>query len=175
MKASFADGSKALVIALCAAAGTPQPVAAGAPIAPTARVRTVDIEHVAVDLRFDWPARQALAGATITLAPLRATDTVNLDAGRLAIESVALADGTPLRFEYDGSDADDALRIALDRVYPAREPLTLRIAYRTTWINHSDPNNLWGSNGRGLRFHVPSSTEPNRRRQIWASGEPGSQ
>ncbi len=64
------------------------------------------------------------------------------------------------------------LKIALDRRYTARKRLRLRIAYRTKWVNHSDPNNLWGSTGKGLRFHLPSSTEPQRRPQIWASGDP---
>lgn len=66
----------------------------------------------------------------------------------------------------------DLTHVALDRRYTPRERLQLRIAYRTNWVNHSDPNNLWGSNGRGLRFHLPSSTEPQRRPQIWASGDP---
>ncbi len=167
---TFSNALKTGVIASLATACLPHAASAAL---TGARTRTVDIQHVAIDLRFDEQARQAIGSTTITLAPLRATDQVSLDAGRLAIESVALDNGTPLGFQYDGSDADDALRIALDRVYAPQEPLTLRIAYRTTWVNHSDPNNLWGSNGKGLRFHRPSSTEPNRRRQIWASGEPG--
>ena len=112
--------------------------------------------------------------AAITLSPFHPTNQITLDAGMLTIHSITLANGTPLKFSYDGGDKDDGLAITLDRVTAAGEDLTLKITYHTNWVNHSDPNNLWGSNGKGIRFFEPTSTEPIKRLQIWSMGEPES-
>jgi aminopeptidase N len=90
----------------------------------------------------------------------------------LQLSGVTTAAGTPLAFTVDTADRDDALRIRLDRVYGPRDTIHVRIAYRTGWINHADPNALGGSNGRGVRFFVPTTTEPIKRRQLWTMGEP---
>jgi aminopeptidase N len=149
-------------------------VAAGGGAAAPARA---ELRHVAIDLRFDWPARQAHGSALLTLEPQTSTDRIALDAGHLKIEAVTLgADsrGKPLTFTYDGGDKDLGLIVALDRIYRPKEKIALRIAYRTAWINQSDPANLWGSSGKGLRFFGPTTTDARKRRQIWTSGEPGS-
>ena len=159
----------ALMSLACAAAlAAARPTAPG----PAARRRSIDVKHVALDLRFDWGLRRAQGTATITLAPLRAADRVTLDAGRLAIEAVSLAGGSPLAFTYDGGDRDDGLLIRLGRTVAAGEDVTLRIAYHSTWHNRSDPNSLGGSDGRGLRFFSPTGTEPMKRRQLWSQGLP---
>ena len=157
-----------LSLACAAALAAARPTAPG----PAARRRSIDVKHVALDLRFDWGLRRAQGTATITLAPLRAADRVTLDAGRLAIEAVSLAGGSPLAFTYDGGDRDDGLLIRLGRTVAAGEDVTLRIAYHSTWHNRSDPNSLGGSDGRGLRFFSPTGTEPMKRRQLWSQGLP---
>ncbi len=94
----------------------------------------------------------------------------------LHIESVHDERGAALVHQAaagEAAAADGALRISLGRTARSGERLTLTLRYRTGWVNHSDPNNLGGSSGRGLRFLQPSSTEPLCRRQVWASGEPG--
>ncbi|MCC6463665.1 MAG: hypothetical protein IT260_24560, partial [Saprospiraceae bacterium] len=136
------------------------------------RPQTLDVQHVALDLRFDWPKKQALGTATLTLAPLQASASIDLDAGFLTILSIKTANGTPLRYQYDGGDQNNNLHITLDRRYAAAETLRLRIDYHSNYQNESDPNKLWGSYGKGLRFFEPSTTEPRRRRQIWSMGEP---
>lgn len=159
--------SRALVSTLLALA----PLAT---LAAAMRSPTLDIQHIDAELRFDWVARQAIARATITLAPRTDTARITLDAGELDISAVRLADGTPLAFSHDGSSRDDALVVNLPRRQPAGVSLTLSISYRTRRVNDTDPGNTWGSSGRGLRFLQPSSAEPSRRRQIWPGGEPGS-
>lgn len=144
------------------------------PAAQWIRSRTIDVKHIALDLRFDWAKKQAYGTATITLAPLRQTDRITLDAGRLAINAVRLGDGTRLAYDYDGGDRDDGLAITLDRPYAIAEELTVTVDYRTTWINRMDPNNLGGSYGKGLRFFEPTTSDPTRPRQIWSVGLPQS-
>ncbi|MEQ8362014.1 MAG: M1 family metallopeptidase [Cyclobacteriaceae bacterium] len=138
------------------------------------RSSNIDVKHVIIDLRFDWDKKQAYGSSTIIISPKTKTDKVSLDAGMLSINSVTLSNGTSLKFEYDGGDADDGLVIALDRMYQPAENISIAIDYRTNWINHSDPNNIWGSFGKGIRFFEPTTTEPKKRKQIWSVGEPES-
>ncbi|MFZ1688134.1 MAG: M1 family aminopeptidase [Flavobacteriales bacterium] len=138
------------------------------------RIPGSDIQHIALDLRFDRQKRQAKGTASITLSPLSPADSIWLDAGALTIERVALGNGTALTYAYDGGDRDDGLRIALDRKYTAGEVLTLVIDYHSNHVNESDPNNLGGSNGKGLRYIAPTTTEPRKRKQLWSMAEHGS-
>lgn len=161
--------------ALCCLAATPAAADAGH------AAGAIDMQHVAVDLRFDWAARQAIATARLTLVPRQTTPTVALDGAYLLVDSVHDGQGRELRFRNDtgladkpgAAPPDGALRVTLAEPAVAGRPLTLTVAYRTGWVNSSDPANLWGSNGRGLRFLQPSAVEPTRRRQVWASGEVG--
>jgi aminopeptidase N len=137
-----------------------------------ARPHNADIKHLVIDIRFNWQKKQAYGSATISLSLYNPANTVSLDAGLLTIESVVLANNTPLRFVYDGSDRNDALMITLDRMYQPGEDITVKINYHTNWVNRSDPNNLGGSFGKGIRFLGPTSTTPKKRRQIWSMGEP---
>jgi aminopeptidase N len=135
----------------------------------------LDIQHISMDMRFDWVKKQAICVATITLAPLNDTDQISLDAGFLQISSVRLLKNKQrkaLQYDYDGSDRDHALLIRLGKKIRAHHPVTFEITYRSTWLNLSDPNALGGSNGKGLRFLGPTATDPTRRKQVWSMGEP---
>jgi len=132
----------------------------------------IDVKHLTLDLRFDWKKKQAIGIATITFSVLEPTDKITLDAAQLSIESVTLIRGQPLDFDYDGGDRPGGFSITLDKPYPAGESLAIAIAYHTNYVNESDPNNLWGSFGKGLRFLAPSTSAPLKRKQVWSSGEP---
>jgi aminopeptidase N len=142
------------------------------PLRQWPRVRTIDVKHIALDLKFDWQQQQAYGTAAITFSPLTKTDQIYLDAGKLIINSITLPSGSKLTYVYDGSAKNDALAITLNRPYSSNEEVTITIDYRTTWINYTDPNSIGGSFGKGLRFIAPTPTEPKRRRQIWSAGEP---
>lgn len=132
----------------------------------------IDVKHLTLDLRFDWKKKQAIGIATITFSVLEPIDKITLDAAQLSIESVTLIRGQPLDFDYDGGDRPGGFSITLDKPYPAGESLAIAIAYHTNYVNESDPNNLWGSFGKGLRFLAPSTSAPLKRKQVWSSGEP---
>ncbi|MFN8650739.1 MAG: M1 family aminopeptidase [Gemmatimonadales bacterium] len=151
-------------------------VTAAAPLAADGGARragrTVDVTHLDIDLRLDWAARQARGSTVVTCSPLRATASITLDAGNLAIESITGEDGSTLAWRYDGGDRDQGLAIELGRVRRPGETVRLTIAYHTGWRNISDPNSLSGSDGKGIRFLQPSTGEPVRRRQAWSVGYP---
>ena len=135
------------------------------------RSRTIDLKHVAIDLRFDWEKEQAIGSTTIRLSPFAAVDRFALDAADMSISSVALGGGKALRYQYDGKADDNNLKITLDRVYKAGEDLTVRIEYATHFVNKAESGTGIGGFGRGLRFIKPSADEPNKPKQIWSQGE----
>ena len=135
--------------------------------------RTASLQHVALDLQLDWTQRQAVGSATLDLLATQTTQTLQLDAAALKIARITLG-GKPLRFAHDGSTADGALRVQLPRAFQQGERLRLHIDYRSSHVNESDPANIWSSTGLGLRWFSPTLTDPRKRRQVWASGEPRS-
>lgn len=118
------------------------------------RSRTYDLEHVKVELAFDWEKKELAGTATLRLAPINdGLERVDVDAAEMTIESVTL-DGRPLPFHYSG----DKLSIALDRPYSSDDHLELAIRYRTR------PR-------KGLYFIAPDDAYPHKPRQIWTQGE----
>lgn len=139
--------------------------------AQTTRVPGLDVEHVALDLRFDLEARKAEGVARLRLHLTEPGARVALDGAGLRIGGVEV-DGRTARFEYSGGAEDGALVVDLGRRYAANRSLELTVHYETSVINDSDPANIWGSAGLGLRFHSPSPTDLRRRPQIWSSSAP---
>jgi aminopeptidase N len=135
------------------------------------RSRSIDIKHIAIDLKFDWEKEQAYGTTTVTLAPLSDLDKFELDAAMMTINSVALGTDAPLKFNYDGKKSENNLEILLGRVYPAGGDITVRIDYRTSYVNTADAETPIGSFGRGLRFIKPTEENPKKPRQIWSQGE----
>ncbi|MEO8071798.1 MAG: M1 family aminopeptidase [Acidobacteriota bacterium] len=131
------------------------------------RSHDYDMQHIALNLKFDWDKEQAFGTATITLAPLVPDlQTVNLDAGLIVFNSIKLG-GKNLTFNYD--EKATLLTINLDRVYKIGEPLTFVVDYRTK--GEIVPNTLGFGGGGGLKFIKPDANNPNGRRQIWSQGE----
>lgn len=138
------------------------------------RVKTVDLKHVSLDLAFDFGQKAAFGSATLELTLFKKGKKVCLDAAHLAISSVELIEKGGLKklvFDASKCPADDGLEIILPRKMAAKKPFSLRINYRTTWPNLSDPTALGGSVGKGLRFFERASADLARRKQVWSASE----
>jgi aminopeptidase N len=143
------------------------------PLPPPKAMRSpkMNVKHIVIDLRFDWNMKQAYGTTTIIATATHPTDSVTLDAGMLTIHSIVVPDGNPLSFIYDGGDKNDGLKILLNRTYLPAEDIIVKIKYHTNYINEIDPNNLGGSNGKGLRFSQPTANDPIKPKEIWSAGE----
>jgi aminopeptidase N len=161
-----------LVFVTCSSSASAQDSIKKLPAAYRERKHPIDVKHIALDLHFDWKKKQAIGTAAITFTILETTNRLALDAAMLSIGSVQLDNGKALAFEYDGGDQFDGLALTLDKKYKPGEQLTIVIDYRTNYVNEADPNNIAGSLDKGLRFFEPTSSTPNKRRQIFSSGEP---
>jgi aminopeptidase N len=135
------------------------------------QAQVIDVQHLALDLQFDWTKQQAQGKADITINLLQAANTISLDAADLNIHAVTMGN-KQLNYHYQSGSNQTKLIIVLDAQYAAGERLQLQISYNTTHVNHADPISISGSFGKGLRFMQPTTTTPLKRKQIWSSGEP---
>jgi aminopeptidase N len=120
------------------------------------RVHDYDVQHYRIAVSFDWAAESVAGETTITLSPVKdGFREIEIDAGKMKIESVRLGAGTPLRFRYE---RDEKLFVELDREYAAGQELAVTIAHSAV------PD-------RGLEFIKPTQSEPKRPHQIWSQGE----
>ncbi len=103
------------------------------------RERTVDVQHLTADLRFDMDRQTVSGEVTVRLAPLRSgLDKVSLDAAGLEIRQVQMlveargfesGSAGPAAFDLAHAVEGRQLVIELPDGVPAGRALTLRIAY----------------------------------------------
>jgi len=129
------------------------------------------IKHSKLRVHFDLQKKQVQGLANIKLIVLKPTNVIQLDAGFLTINSIKLSNKSNLKFLYDGKDSKAGLSIQLDKIYNSNTEIELEIDYHSNYVNESDPNNLGGSYGKGVRFFQPTKSTPIKRRQIWSNGE----
>ncbi len=135
------------------------------------RSRNVDVQHIDINLRFDWDKEQAYGVSTVTLTPFHDLDKFTLDAAKMTINSVKLANGGALKFQYDIDKENDNLEITLGRTYKPGEKIIVAIDYRTNYVNKVENSAGILGFGRGLRFIKPTEDEPDKPKQIWSQGE----
>ncbi len=134
------------------------PVATTSSAAPLRAPRThdYDVQNYRIVVHFDWVSRSVSGETTITLRPVKNDlKEVEIDAGKMNINRVRLARGTPLKFRYEG---DEKLVVALDRQYPAGRDIAVTVDYSATPV-------------KGLTFITPTEAEHDRPYQIWSQGE----
>jgi aminopeptidase N len=86
------------------------------------RVRTYDLQHQVVHVRFDWPRHAVVGSTTIRVAALdKPLTSIALDAVGMTIVRVSAPSGGRLRYDYDGS------------TLTVRLPGTLRARGRTSF------------------------------------------
>jgi aminopeptidase N len=131
-------------------------------------------DHVALYVRFDFEQRRVRGLAELSLSLDAATDTLLLDAVDLDIASITDDRGAPMAFKLIPGEGDGNLQVSLGRKRKAGTTVRLKITYESRTANETDPGNIWGSLGQGLRFMGPSGSDSRRRVQAWSSNMPGS-
>lgn len=123
------------------------------------RVRTYDVQHYIIRVKFDRRAKQVFGDTTVQLKPLAAGfRQVELDSEDMIYESVKLEpDEKNLTFRQAGKK----ILITLDREYSPNELISIRFKYT------SKPR-------KGIYFVPEERTrnEVTRAAQIWTQGEP---
>ncbi|HEY2289962.1 MAG TPA: M1 family aminopeptidase [Thermoanaerobaculia bacterium] len=118
--------------------------------------RQYDLQHLRLDLAFDWDARSVAGTATNTLVPLLpGVDSLVLSAAGLEVRKVRV-NGAERPFTLDPQA--QTLTVRLDRGYGPQDRLEVAVDYSA----HPQA---------GLYFVGPDRGYPNKPRQIWSQGE----
>jgi aminopeptidase N len=151
-----------LITLLLLLSATPAP-AQRQPFAPAGTprqympARQYDLQHLRLDLAFDWDRKTVSGTATNTVAPLlQGLESLVFHAAELDIARVRLA-GRELPFTVDTTA--ETLTVRLDRPYGPADRLEVAIDYSAR------PRS-------GLYFVGPDKGYPDKPRQIYSQGEP---
>jgi aminopeptidase N len=129
------------------------------------RVRTYDLQHQVVHVRFDW-ARHAVVGSTmlrVGALPGQPLQNVALDAIGMTFSAVRDATGRPLRFDYDGH----TLTVHLASPVRPGRTASFTVAYETVrpkkGVYFVDRSHIVWTQGEMIdtRYWVPTYDEPN--------------
>ncbi|MBL8150939.1 MAG: hypothetical protein JNN15_13515, partial [Blastocatellia bacterium] len=121
------------------------------------RSHDYDVEHYRIAVSFDIVGKSLTGETTITLHPYKDNfKEVELDAGKMKIESVKLAAGSDLKYRYE---KEEKLYVELGRPYKAGEDISIVVKYS------ANPK-------QGVAYIVPTESDPSRPYQIWTQGQP---
>lgn len=117
--------------------------------------RSYDLQHIRLDLTFDWDQKKVSGKVTYRLVPLNSGfREVRLNQGDLNITGVTDAAQKSLVYAAD----DSFLVVKLPEAYDAGKPIEFSVAY-------------WAKPRKGLYFVGPDSGYPTKPKQIWSQGE----
>lgn len=143
-----------------------QPNDRGNDYRPTSE-KKIDLVHTRLEASFDYTKSQLLGKVSITMEPhFYATDSVMLDAKGMDIHRVS-SSNKDLPFRYNGL----VLAIKFDRVYRAKERLTVDISYTAKPSEFKVKGSAAINDARGMYFINPLGKEKNKPTQIWTQGE----
>ncbi|MEO7444913.1 MAG: M1 family metallopeptidase [Ferruginibacter sp.] len=130
-----------------------------------------DLVHTKLEVNFDYDKSYMYGKEWLTLKPhFYPTDSVQLDAKGMIINSVSIMNGTtksPLKYSYD----DAQLNIKLDKTYTRDQKYTLYFDY----VSRPNELKVKGSaaitDAKGLYFINPKGEVAGKPIQIWTQGE----
>lgn len=127
----------------------------------------VDLQHMNLDLSFDWEKESVIGLAEIKAKPyFYSIDTLILDASQMDFNKITNGVNQSLNFEYDGK----ILKIALGKEYTRNDEIVVHIDYiaRPTLGRVSG---LYNASDQGLYFINSDNYNPEKPMQIWSQGE----
>ncbi|MEO6330232.1 MAG: M1 family metallopeptidase [Ginsengibacter sp.] len=134
-------------------------------------LRTNDLVHTKLEVRFDYDKSYLYGKAWITLHPhFYATDSLLLDAKGMELAEIAIIKGSsrsPLQYSYDSMQVN----IRLDKVYKAGENYTIYIEYVSKPNDVKAKGSAAITNAKGLYFINPKGEDKDKPTQIWTQGE----
>lgn len=128
--------------------------------------RINDLLHTKLTIHFDWVNEQVIGLANLKLKPyFYPTNILTLDAVGFQINSIQLADGSPLKYDYD----DEKIHINLSKTYNRNETYEISIDYIATPRANGGSDAI--TSDKGLFFINANGEDPEKPQQIWTQGE----
>ena len=119
------------------------------------RVRTYDVQHIKIDVSFDWDEKKVVGECETTIVPLSDGFTeFEVDAIAFDIQSVRDKNNEDLKYEYDGK----SIKVMLNESHSITDTIVYSINYTCK------PQ-------KGLYFIYPTELNPSLPYQIWTQGQ----
>ena len=119
------------------------------------RVRTYDVQHIKIDVSFDWNEKKIVGECETTIVPLSDGFTeFEVDAIAFDIQSVRDKNNEDIKYEYDGK----SIKITLNENHSINDTIVYRVYYSCK------PQ-------KGLYFIYPTELNPSLPYQIWTQGQ----
>jgi aminopeptidase N len=119
------------------------------------RIRTYDVQHIKIDVSFDWNEKKVIGEVETRIVPL--SDTLKefeVDAVGFDIAYIRDEKNPDLKYDYDGKK----IKIDLGKNYSLKDTIIYTVNYTC------QPQ-------RGLFFIYPTELNPSMPYQIWTQGE----
>lgn len=144
------------IILLCSCNFSPQtskPPAVNIPLPE--RIRTYDVQHIKINVNFDWNEKKVIGNVETRIVPL-ADDfkEFEVDAAGFKINYIKGKENNNLNYSNDGKK----IKIILDKPYSVNDTIVYSVDYTCK------PQ-------RGLFFIYPTDLNPSLPYQIWTQGE----
>ncbi|MDQ3019700.1 MAG: M1 family metallopeptidase [Bacteroidota bacterium] len=119
------------------------------------RIRFYDVQHIKVNVSFDWENKTVAGDVMTTITPLENNlSEFEVDAVALKINHIRDEKNDDLNFDYDGK----MIKIKLNKNYTPADTITYSVNYSCK------PE-------KGLYFIYPTELNPSLPYQIWTQGE----
>ncbi|MFN5324096.1 MAG: M1 family metallopeptidase [Bacteroidota bacterium] len=130
-----------------------------------------DLIHTKLEVSFDWPQKELIGKAKITLKPhFYPQSMLYLDARGMDIKSVRMVH-SKTSFDLDFEYRNDSICITLDKVYSPKDTINIAVDY----VAKPEALPKGGSDAiasdKGLYFINADGSDPKKPRQIWTQGE----
>jgi aminopeptidase N len=138
----------------------------------TTPIRSMDILHMDLDVRFNWGKHECIGKETILLKPyFYAQDSIVLDAKNMIFDGITVTDMRDNPIQYLVNYDKKILKIQLEKKIPSQDSIKLSISY----VASPDLKEKGGSRAikddKGLYFINTDNQEPYKPIQLWTQGE----
>ena len=124
-------------------------------VLPPERVRTYDVQHININVSFDWDEKKVIGECETSIVPLSDGFTeFEVDAVAFDISSVKDENNNDMEYEYDGKQ----IIVKLDESLSPEDTIVYTVNYTCK------PQ-------RGLYFIYPTELNPSLPYQIWTQGQ----
>ncbi len=119
------------------------------------RIQTYDVQHIKINVRFDWNEKKVIGEVETRIVPLADNfKEFEVDAIGFSINSVRGENNSDMKYNYDGKK----IKIDPDKNHTVNDTLVYTVNYTC------QPE-------RGLYFNYPTELNPSLPHQIWTHGQ----
>jgi aminopeptidase N len=138
----------------------------------TTPVKSIDILHMDLEVKFNWGKHQCIGKEQILLKPyFYTTDSIVLDAKNMIFNSINVTDINTNPIQHLVNYDKKRLVVKLEKTLTSKDSIFLSISYIASPDDVEKGGSLAIKDNKGLYFINTDNKEPNKPIQLWTQGE----